>query len=156
MATVIMKTHGGNFESKNAYIAQLLEMIYAYPLRRDFENCVTRGKNPFYDPSPHWVTHGNSHDDKGIKTYYVSLLPDGVWSFSGNFYNYSFAFSVLTDEGLIIESLRSAIDENMKRANYKAQPKQPPAKYRLVIEGDVVNTWATDKNSEHYLVYANH
>lgn len=154
MATVIMKTHGANFESKDAYIAQLLEMLANYPLRRDFENCVVRGKNPFYDPSPQWVTHGDTHDKHGIKTYYVSPLPEGVWSFSGNFYNYTFAFSVLTDENKVIESLRQAIDENMKRKDYKSQPQQKPAKYRTVVQGHIVNTWAMNQNSEHYLVYA--
>lgn len=156
MSTVIMKTHGGNFESKDAYISQLLEMLANYPLRRDFENCVTRGRNPFYDPSPKWVTHGESWNKDGTKTYYVSPLPDGVWSFSGNFYNYSFAFSVLTDETELIESLRSAIDKNMKRPDYKSQPKQKPAKYQTVTQGHIVYTWAMDHNSEHYLVYANH
>lgn len=154
MTTVIMKTHSGNHESKEAFIAQLLEMFATYPLRRDFEGCVTKGMNPFYDPCPNWVTHGDTHDDEGIKTYYVSPLPYGVWSFGGNFYNYNFAFSVYTDEKEMIEKLRSAIKANRKRPDYLAQPKREPAKYKTVIQGDVVLDWAKPgEKGDQYLTY---
>jgi len=108
--------------SKKAYIKKLLQMLKDHPLDRKM------GDDSFIESKPAWVNGGMSWEPVLIggysmqrRVYYCQRLPDGVYSFFGNFFTYSYAFNFYTDEQDIIKQVTSAIKQNQRRADYLAQ-----------------------------------
>lgn len=142
MTTIFMKPYAYNGDqTKEAYLSALLEMLNNYALRRD---SVKQCKNFYEDQPVQWVQNRYpQRNDKGEEVYYVRNLPASVFMCSGNFYRYSYAFCVYTDEPEIIAILKAAIDKNTAREDYLSQPVTEHARYEaVVIDDQIITDWA--------------
>ena len=127
-------------ESKMAYVGKLLQMLADHPLRReDFD------PGYFANPEPHMVTHGETRKERSDGTfgtvYLCSKLKKGVWSFGGNFYDWSWAFICYTDESEIIAALRLAIRKNMESFEFVVQQPYTGGKAYSEIVGETIEDW---------------
>lgn len=119
------------------YMSKLINMLEEYALRRDF------GDSCFIDKHPAWNTGGRYRNDGNKVVYLCRRLPKGVVHFGGNFFRYSFAFSVYTDDPQIIAQLTEAIEKNQARENYQVQ--DSPERFDdsvIEIHGKPIDNWA--------------
>ena len=125
-------------ETKENYLAELLTMLKTYPLRK--ENSNQDGE--FYAFHNAWVKY-DARNERGETVYYVQNLPDGVFMCRGNFFNYSYAFCVYTDDPELIKTLKEAIDANVERPDYQEQIKTIyPPYYSELATPEIITDWA--------------
>lgn len=131
MATVIMNTHNGDHTSKEAFIKQLLDMLANHPLDRRMESC---GGLEYFANNNVQLINGiddfyyDKSNENFERIYCTRTLPENVWHFGGNFFDYSFGYSIFTDEPEIIKELLIATQYNTQRDDYLAQ--EQPERYK--------------------------
>lgn len=120
-------------------LAALFQNLRVYALDRSFEA---------YGP---WVEHPVWAE--ASRSVWAPDGSQGEVSFTGNFYLLSFAFGVQTNDPALIERLRAAVEANMSRPDYLAQP-APAMSIRLLREylmdsglhrEDYGDAWAVDR-----------
>jgi hypothetical protein len=109
----------GNIGHNGEGVDRLIEVLSEYALDRRLEVYGEFIDSPVwsYPEKSGWAIDGS----------------DNEVSISGNFYEYSFAFNLTTNDPAIIATLREAIDSNQARPDYQAQP-QPQFSLSLLRE----------------------
>lgn len=107
----------------NETVEDLLKMLSNYPLRR-FDTWADAPEEWAFIDNNHIAVYQDFPTKEG-RCYLASDTQEykGLTVFSGNFFNYSYSFSVATDDNDLISKLTNAIQENMKRPDYLAQDK---------------------------------
>lgn len=107
----------------NGSIEELIDLLKTHPLARRLTWADAPEESAFIDNN--WIGVGKSYPtDKGV-CFPVSENQDygGLTQFSGNFFDWSWCFSVRTDDPKLIATLTELIQDNMKRDDYLAQDK---------------------------------
>lgn len=122
MPTTTIQTNGPHRQDASIEtLKELYEMLVTYPLRREHAWNDMPEIDAFYCKRPIWVRQ-DFRTDEGRCYIASDSQPDpGQVHFSGNFFGYSWAFSIYTDDPEIIKKLSRFIRINLCRDDYRKQ-----------------------------------